>query len=242
MVKDLKKAAEDPLADPEIKKVEENSTPTTPAVEQTPESQESPGTNLSEQLDKEEAEFRAIRRDLDGVKGTSGAGIVAISVGKTPTKNEFFRTHKEFKPRIPLVDVESGMERQYFAVTADMIEPLAGIGITVTDHILYLTVTARGAYRIVPVRQAAGDAEQNEYHRTKEIGLIQGMEEWVRFYTDEENHCYRVYPAPAGRYSEPQFPNLTHAKIFALGFTDKGRRLDSTEHVLFKKWAGRDRD
>ena len=64
---------------------------------------------------------------------------------------------------------------------------------------LYLTVTARGALRIVPVRHANDDGEQNEYARTKEIGLIQGMDEWVRLYTDHENRCYKVFPAPAGR-------------------------------------------
>lgn len=37
-----------------------------------------------EELDEEEQEFRALRRDLPGVKGASSAGIVAISVGKTP--------------------------------------------------------------------------------------------------------------------------------------------------------------
>jgi hypothetical protein len=194
----------------------------------------------AEQLSKEEAEFQAIRRDLPGVKGTSAAGIVAISVGKTPSKNEFFRTHPDFRPVIPIVDLEVGMEKQFFAVTADMIEPLGSIGITVTDHILYLTVTSRGALRIVPVRQALGDGEQHEYHRTKEIGLIQAMDPWVRLWTDLENHCYRVFPALKERFSAPQFPNLSAAKIFKLGFTDKGRRIDSTEHILFKKWTARD--
>ena len=66
------------------------------------------------------------------------------------------------------------MEKQFFAVTPDMVEALAGIGITVTDHTLYLTITSRGAIRIVPVRQANADGEQNEYHRTKEIGLDSG--------------------------------------------------------------------
>ena len=97
-----------------------------------------------EQLDEEEREFRAMRRDLPGVKGASAAGIVAISVGKAPTKNEFFRTHPTFRPIVPIVDHEVGMESTYFAVTADMVEPLAAIGITVTDHVLYLTVTSRG--------------------------------------------------------------------------------------------------
>jgi hypothetical protein len=87
------------------------------------------------------------------------------------------------------------------------------------------------------VRCANDDGEQNEYHRTKEIGLLQGLEEWVRLYTDKENNCYRVFSAPAGRFGEPQFPNLSQAKIFRLAFRDKGRPLDSTEHPLYKKWA-----
>jgi hypothetical protein len=194
----------------------------------------------SQQLDEEEKEFRALRRDLPGVKGASAAGIVAISVGKTPSKNEFFRTHKEFRPIVPIVDVEVGMERQFFAVINEMVEPLNAIGITVTDHVLYLTVTSRGALRIVPVRQRNSDGEQNEYHRTKEIGLMQGMDEWVRLFTDQENRCYKVFPAPAGRFSDPMFPDLKPAKIFRLAFRDRGRLVDSVEHPLFKKWAARD--
>jgi hypothetical protein len=93
-------------------------------------------------VDAEEAEFNAIRRDLPGVKGASAAGIVAISVGKIPAKNEFFRAHPDFRPVVPIVDHEVGMERQFFAVTTNMVEPLNSIGITVTDHVLYLTITA----------------------------------------------------------------------------------------------------
>ena len=195
-----------------------------------------------QQLDEEEAEFRAIRRDLPGVKGSSAAGIVAISVGKTPTKNEFFRVHPQFRPVIPLVDHEVGLEKQFFAVAADMVAPLASIGITVSDHVLYLTVTSRGSYRIVPVRTAGEDGDQNEYNRTKEVGLMQGLTEWVRLYTDMENKVYKVFPAPADRFGEPQFPDLKESKIFRLAFRDKGRLIDSPEHALFKKWAARDAD
>ena len=192
------------------------------------------------ELNEEEVEFRSMRHDLPGVKGASSSGIVAISVGKQPAKNEFFRTNLEFRPIVSLVDLEVGMEKQFFAVTKEMVTALAGIGITVSDHTLYLTVTSRGGVRIVPVRQANSDGEQNEYARTKEIGLMQAETEWVRFYTDLENHCYQVFPAPAGRFGEPIWPNLTPAKIFKLAFRDKGRLIDSTEHALFKKWAARD--
>jgi hypothetical protein len=195
-----------------------------------------------EQLDEDEREFRAMRLDLPGVKGAAAAGIVAISVGKAPTKNEFFRTHPTFRPITKIVDHEVGMERTYFAVAADMVEPLAAIGITVASHVLYLTVTSRGMTRLVPVRQAAGDDEQNEYNRTKELGLVQGIDEWVRLFTDLENRCYKVFPAPVGRFDDPQWPDLKPAKIFRLAFRDKGRLIDSTEHPLFKKWAARDSD
>ena len=193
-----------------------------------------------EELDEEEKEFRALRRDLDGVKGASSAGIVAISVGKIPPTNEFFRSHTKFRPIVSIVNIEVGMEKQFFAVTSDMVVALSGIGITVSDHALYLTVTTRGAIRVVPVRQANADGEQNEYNRTKETGLLQAADEWVRLYTDLENRCYKVFSAPAGRYSDPVWPDLKSAKIFKLAFRDKGRLIDSTEHPLFKKWTARD--
>ena len=194
----------------------------------------------SEELDEEEAEFRAMRRDLPGVKGASAAGIVTIAVNKTPGKNEFFRTHPDFRPVVPIVDLEVGMEKQFFAVTDEMTATLAGIGITVTNHTLYLTVTPRGALRIVPVRCAGADGEQNEYNRTKEIGLRDGVEKWVRLFTDQENRCYKVFPAPADRFADPVWPELKPAKIFRLAFRDKGRLVDSTEHPLYLKWSARD--
>ena len=93
----------------------------------------------------------------------------------------------------------------------------------------------------MPVRLANNDGEQNEY-ATKEIGLVQGMTEWVRLFTDLENKCYQVFPAPAGRFADPVWPELKQARIFKLAFRDKGRLVDSTEHSLFKKWAARDAD
>lgn len=193
-----------------------------------------------EELDADEAEFRALRRDLPGVKGASGAGIVNITVAKAPPQNEFFRVDPNFRPILPMVNIEVGMERHYYAVAKDMIATLGSIGITVSDHTLYFTVTTRGAYRLIPIRTANDEGNQNEYARTKEISMLEGMDGWVRLYTDEENKCYKVFPAPAGKYGEPQWPDLKPAKIIRLGFRDKGRLIDSTEHPLFRKWAATD--
>jgi hypothetical protein len=187
-------------------------------------------------LDDDEAEFRRLRRDLPGVKGEAAQGIVAIAVTKVPPKNEFFKTHPDFRPIVRLVNIEQGMERQFFAVDTSMEQPLHGIGISFTDHTLYLTVTPRGALNIVPVSCAA----ENDYTRTKEVGLLDGVGQWVRLYTDQENRAYRVFPAPEGRFADPTWPALSQARIFRLGFRDKGRLIDSTEHPMFKKWAARD--
>jgi hypothetical protein len=89
-----------------------------------------------EDLDEDEQEFRAIRRDLPGVAGASAIGIVSIGVAKIPGKNEFFRTHPEFRPIVPIVDLEVGMEKTFFAVKDEMVEALAGIGISVSLHTL----------------------------------------------------------------------------------------------------------
>jgi hypothetical protein len=199
-------------------------------------------TPTNEELDEEEQEFRALRHDLPGVKGASAAGIVAIGVGKIPGKNEFFRTHPDFRPVVSIVNIEVGMEKQFFAVTDAMVEALAGIGITVSQHTLYLTVTSGSGVRIVPVRQAGIDGEQNEYDRTREIGLLQGIDEWVRLFTDQANHVYKVYPASPDRFPAPLWPELKPAKIFRLAFRDKGRLIDGPQHPLFQKWAARDKD
>jgi len=130
-----------------------------------------------EELDEEEKEFRALRRDIPGVKGAADAGMLTISVGRQITpKNEFYRTHKTFRPVVPLVNIEVGMDQHYIAVMPNMVEPLASMGITVADHTLYLTITPTGALRIIPVRCPNAEGEQNEWDRTKELALIEAMD------------------------------------------------------------------
>ena len=74
-----------------------------------------------EELDEEEKEFRALRRDIPGVKGAADAGMLTISVGRQITpKNEFYRTHKTFRPVVPMVIVEVGMDHHFIAVMPNM--------------------------------------------------------------------------------------------------------------------------
>lgn len=201
-----------------------------------------PGPLTEEELDADEAEFRAMRRDMDGVKGASAAGIVTINARKAPPKNEFFRVHKTFAPSVPIINIEKGMEKHYFAVAPHMVEPLAAIGITVAYHTLYFTITSGATFTVVPVRDAdEGGEATNDYNSTKAIAMRRGRTEWVRMYTDMANRCYKVFPAEEGRFSDPSWPDLSHAVIFRLAFRDKGRLIDSVDHPLFQKWASKDK-
>ncbi|MET4483145.1 hypothetical protein [Bradyrhizobium sp. F1.13.3] len=200
-------------------------------------SEKAPELKLVEELDQDEIEFNRLRCDLPGSAGTAAQGIVSIAVSKTPTKNEFFRTHPTFRPDLKLVNIEVGMEKQYFAVAPDMEVPLHGIGINFSKYTLYLTMSPGGAFHVIPIMVGS----DNDYNRSKEYGLLDGVKRWVRLYTDQENKQYRVFPAPEGRFDEPQWPDLSVGKIGGLCFRDKGRLIDSTSHELFKKWAARDR-
>jgi hypothetical protein len=196
----------------------------------------------SEDLDEDEKEFRALRRDLPGVKGSAEAGLLAISIGRQPTpKNEFYRTHPDFRPVMPLVNVEAGMDQHYVAVMPHMIVPLAALGIAVTDHTLYLIISPRGALRVIPICGPNAEGEQNEWMRTKEMALIDGIDQWVRMYTDREGGCYKSFPAPKDRFGEANWPGIKHAKINRLLFRDRGRLIGDPSHVFAQKWAGRDR-
>jgi hypothetical protein len=201
-----------------------------------------PKLEIVPDLDEEEAEFRALCRNLPGVKGSTEAGLLAISVGRQPApKNEFYRTHRDYRPTFAMVNVQVGMENHFIAVLPQMIEPLKGIGITVTDHTLYLIISPRGALRIIPVAGPNSEGEMNEWSRTKEIALLDGVDGWARMYSDREGNCYKSFPAPAGRFGEPNWPEIKPAKITRLAFRDRGRLIDSPDHILVQKWAGRDR-
>jgi hypothetical protein len=197
------------------------------------------------ELDEDEAEFQRLRRDLPGTRGASDAGIVTISVGKKPPKDSFFRTHPDFVMTVALVQAVGGMEEHFCAVDPSMENALKSIGKDFADYRLYLTITSDGILTLVPVRCADEDGDQNDWSRSKEIGLLKARERWVRLWTKKgkSNSGYRVYDdVPPERFADPVWPDLKPAKIFRLAFRDKGWLLDSTQHLLFLKWTGRDRE
>jgi hypothetical protein len=191
------------------------------------------------QLDEDEAMLRALRIDLPGTAGAP-SGIIAITCTDKLPKKEFIRSSRDVIA-MNLVDHAAGMETELHAVTPNMLAPLLAIDIYPAPYKLFQVLTADGGFRIIAIKQANADGQQNEWTRTKETALIHAQKGWVRSVSDRENGRYRVFPAPTGRFPEPPiFPQLTWGQIVRLAFTDRGRLIDSPQHPLFMKWAGRD--
>ena len=138
-------------------------------------------------LDQDELEYRRLRRDLPGVSGAAAQGIVAMAVSKSRRRTSSSGPTPRFVRTVQLVNIEVGMEKQYFAVDPCMEIPLHGIGISFAEHTLYLTISPRGAIHVIPINCET----DNEYNRTKEIGLLDGVKRWVRLYTDRRTRCTR---------------------------------------------------
>ena len=190
-------------------------------------------------LDADEAEFARLRRDLPHVEGAAALGIQAIAVVKAPPKNTFFRAHKVFRPIVDLVVDQVRLDQKYYAVDPGMAPVLTSIGIAYAPHTLYLILTPTGGFRVIPARCPDGDGDRNEYASTKELALRQSVDGWLRIYTDQENQCYRAFPAAKDRFPEPVWPPLSDAKIFRLCFRDRGYLIDTPEHPRFVDWVGR---
>ena len=208
-----------------------------PAIENT--SEPDTFTPTDQQLDEDEMTLRALRLDLPGTGGTP-TGIVSIAVSDRFPRREFFRTHPTHTAVLPMVDHAAGMDVEYHVVTPPMVPELASIGVDALSYRLYEMLTAEGAVRLIPVRQADLDGSANEWNRTKEIALARAHKVWVRAISDRANGRYRVFEAPEGRFPDPLWPDLSLAKLVRLAFTDRGRLIDSPDHALFKKWAARD--
>jgi hypothetical protein len=191
------------------------------------------------ELDEDEAMLRALRLDLPGTAGAP-SGIVSIGVSDRFPKREFFRAHPDNSAVFLMVDHAAGMDVEYHIIAQAMVPELASIGIDAVPYRLFEIITADGAVRLIPVRQADVDGSVNEWNRTKEIALTRAQTVWVRAISDRANGRYRVFEATPGRYPDPLWPDLSLPKLVRLAFTDRGRLIDSPEHPLFKKWAGRD--
>jgi hypothetical protein len=220
------------------------SKPTRPRLEVVQGNPDTTDEEFTEGLDADELELREMRMDLPGATAGISAGLITVGVGKVP-KDEFFRVRPEeaFRPVVSMVSHTTGMDTTFCTVKPHMIPALHGIKIFPARYRVYFVTTEADIWRLVPVRLALKDGSQNTWASTLEIALHRGMSEWIRIYNDPEKRDagegWKAFRADAGRFPEPVWPDLSMGKLMRLGFKDRGNQIDSPDHPLIKKWAGR---
>jgi hypothetical protein len=158
------------------------------------------------QLDEDEAMLRTLRIDLPGTAGAP-SGIIAITCTDRLPKKEFIRCSPDVIA-MNLVDHAAGMETELHAVAPNMLAALLAIDIFPMPYKLFQVLAADGAFRIIAIKQANADGQQNEWTRTKETALIRAQTAWVRPVSDRENGRYRCFPAPPGRFPASGIPRV----------------------------------
>ena len=176
-----------------------------------------------EELDEEEQEFRALRRDLPGVKGASAAGIVAISVGKAPGKNEFFRTHPEFRADRPHGQCRDGDGEALFRGGARAWWsrwPASASRFPIMPSTSPSPRAVRcGLFRYVKPTMTASKTNTSA---PKKSPCCRRATSGCGCTPTWRTGATKCFPAPADRFAEPQWPILKHAKIFRLGLPRQG--------------------
>jgi hypothetical protein len=187
-------------------------------------------------LDDDEAELAALRIDLPGAAGAP-SGTVSIRVNPKFPKNMFFRCRPD-PIAFYMVTNEAGMDTEFNIVAPNMVPELTAINIDARPYTLYLIKSAEGATQIMPVLSD----NDNAWNQTKVVALVRAQKEWIRASSDLANGRYLVFGATPGRFPEPSFPDLGWGKLVRLAFTDHGRKIDSKQHPLYRKWASIDAD
>lgn len=169
------------------------------------------GAASEEDLDQEESDYRNLCLDDEG-GGSTGAGLIAIGVAKTPSKEEFFRTHATMKFPLNMVESRQGIDTAFLAVVKGMVEPMIGIGYRPSLYRLYLTITRQGVIRFVPIKIATDGKDPNSWNLSKEAALQRAMSRWTRMSPDQAAQQYQVYSLEAGAYPDPEWPEMTPQK------------------------------
>ena len=198
-----------------------------------------------EELDEEELEFRAhATRFAWRQRQSARAGIVAISVAKAPLKNEFFRTHADFQSVVPIVDLEVGMERQFFAVEQRH-DRAAQRDRYHRDRPQTLSHghETRGTSHCPSANQADSDGEQNEYARTKELACCKAGPNGCGCTSTRRTRQLQSVSGATWSFQRAAMARAEAGEdVQARRSATRADYSTASSIPLFKKWAARDSD
>lgn len=168
----------------------------------------------------------------------SAAGTEKLIVDtpvRRPNGQEFVRVHPEEGYRlVPAAIIEVKEDREVYLVDpslADVLnEELHLVG-------LFTTISKQGAVFLWPVKLPKADGRANSWHTSAMAGAQEAMQAWVRVKANMAAGAYDVFKAK-GEIPEPQWPNVTFARLLELAFKDD-RIIRDLNHAVIKRLHGR---
>jgi hypothetical protein len=177
-----------------------------------------------------------LRLDLSQLESNQTAAPLGIGIRK-PKETEWFRVHPDPQFRIKcmlyMYEVPGTNDRELHLVHPNMVqyfsETSAGI------YQLFLLTDRVGTVFLTEVRQPGANGKWNEWHRTRQLALEQGITQWVRMRTGVGR--YEWFP-PRDMIPDPVWPDLTVDDILELAFGERGRIIDTPDHPVLRVLRG----
>jgi hypothetical protein len=157
-----------------------------------------------------------------------------IAVRKS-TRQEWIRTCLDEQKTLITRIYEDRDTRDFYFIAPNMVQTLYALG-EVTAAKLVPAVTRQGVPLVIPVKLPAEGSPMSGWHETMLTAVERGSTKWIRISADMALGGYRIYEA-IGDLGEPKFPDMPLNDMLEIAF--KGRIIDSEDHPVVEKLAGR---
>ena len=151
---------------------------------------------------------------------------------RKPHKHEFVRVRASADWRVDTAVFEDSIERETYLVATELIPELVG---EVRSVCLRTAINKQGDIFLWPFKLPGPDGRGNHWHESAVDAANLAEEKWVRVSANMNEGMYNVYLA-TGDLKEPEWPELSFAKVIELSFRD--RRIDAYDHPMLKQLRG----
>jgi hypothetical protein len=169
----------------------------------------------------------------EGVVGTKE--IVSKIPVRKPARHEFVRTSASEEMALVTYAYEDKETREIYFIAPDMVRSMFALGELRTVK-LVPAVTKQGVALLIPAKLPSEGTAMTGWHETMLAAIERAKKTWIRMGADMALGGYRVFEAE-GDLGEPDFPDMSLSEMLEIGF--KGRIIDSEDHPVYNKLAGR---
>lgn len=151
---------------------------------------------------------------------------------RKPGPQDFVRVHPSPAYRDLMAFLELKDDRETYVVDLNEVPDLQPECFIAT---LFTAITRSGVLFTWPVRVAAADGRQNEWHISQATAAEMAMTKWIRMKANMGLRAYEIFAAESA-IPDPVWPDMTFAQIYRIAFKD--RLINDASHPVIKRLRG----